>query len=377
MANRGQTWDPQVHSIADLRDHGSRNLPQMYRDYYNEGAMDLITLRDNEAAFDRYKIKPRILVNVEEIDTSGELFGVKTSMPLGFSPSAMHRLAHPDGEIATSRAAANANIAMALSSYSTESLENVKAQGLSNPYAMQLCVLRDRYTTKQILERAEAAGYSAIFLSVDVPLLGRRLNEFRNDFHLPDGMEWPNLLSDGKAELMQSPDEHVQETSSYEFDPSLDWDTAIPWLRSQTKLQIWLKGVLSSEDVTLAIKHGIDGIVVSNHGGRQLDGVPATLDALRECALAAGSRIPIAVDGGIRRGSDVFKAIALGACHVFVGRIPIWGLAYNGQAGVELALKILMHEFRLTMGLAGCRNIKEITPDHLTYVDGQGRLAKL
>ncbi|KAI6948015.1 hypothetical protein KC321_g18956, partial [Hortaea werneckii] len=151
MANRGKTWDQQVHSIADLRDHGSRKLPQMYRDYYNEGAMDLITLRDNEAAFDRYKIKPRILVNVEKIDTSGELFGVKTAMPLGFSPSAMHRLAHPDGELATSRAAADANIAMTLSSYSTESLENVKAQGLSNPYAMQLCVLRDRYTTKQIL----------------------------------------------------------------------------------------------------------------------------------------------------------------------------------------------------------------------------------
>ena len=138
-------------------------------------------------------------------------------MPLGFSPSAMHRLAHPDGELATSRAAASYNIAMALSSYSTESLENVKAQGASNPYAMQLCVLRDRYTTKQMLERAEAAGYSAIFLSVDVPLLGRRLNEFRNDFHLPEGMEWPNLLSNGKAELNQDLSDHTQETRSYEF----------------------------------------------------------------------------------------------------------------------------------------------------------------
>ena len=138
-------------------------------------------------------------------------------MPLGFSPSAMHRLAHPDGELATSRAAASYSIAMALSSYSTESLENVKAQGASNPYAMQLCVLRDRHTTKQMLERAEAAGYSAIFLSVDVPLLGRRLNEFRNDFHLPDGMEWPNLLSNGKAELNQDLSDHTQETRSYEF----------------------------------------------------------------------------------------------------------------------------------------------------------------
>jgi (S)-2-hydroxy-acid oxidase len=138
-------------------------------------------------------------------------------MPLGFSPSAMHRLAHPDGELAASRAAASYNIAMALSSYSTESLENVKMQGASNPYAMQLCVLRDRYTTQQMLERAEAAGYSAIFLSVDVPLLGRRLNEFRNDFHLPDGMEWPNLLSNGKAELNQDLSDHTQETRSYEF----------------------------------------------------------------------------------------------------------------------------------------------------------------
>lgn len=270
-------------------------------------------------------------------------------MPLGFSPSAMHRLAHPDGELGTSRAAAACSVPMVLSSYSTESMENVKAQGASNPYAMQLCVLRDRATTKQILERAEAAGYSAIFLSVDVPLLGRRLNEFRNDFHLPEGMEWPNLLSDGRAELMQDKNDHVQETRSYEFgklwkhpieksaklltvlhaDPSLDWDTAIPWLRSSTKLKLWLKGVLSADDVSLAIKHGLDGVVVSNHGGRQLDGVPATLDVLHECALAAGSKIPIAVDGGIRRGSDIFKAIALGASFVFVGRIPIWGLAVS------------------------------------------------
>ncbi|GAB7332141.1 hypothetical protein MBLNU13_g04017t1 [Cladosporium sp. NU13] len=377
MANRGQSWDTRVHSIADLREHGSKKLPKMYRDYYNEGAMDLVTLRDNEAAFDRYKIKPRILVNVDNIDTSSELFGKKTSMPLGFSPSAMHRLAHPDGELATSRAAASHNIAMTLSSYSTESLENVKAQGASNPYAMQLCVLRDRYTTKQMLERAEAAGYSAIFLSVDVPLLGRRLNEFRNDFHLPDGMEWPNLLSNGKAELNQDLSDHTQETRSYEFDPSLDWDSAIPWLRSQTKLQLWLKGVLSADDVALAIKYGLDGVVVSNHGGRQLDGVPATLDALRECASAAGSKIPVAMDGGIRRGSDIFKAIALGASHVFVGRIPIWGLAYNGQEGIELALKILQHEFKLTMGLAGCRSVKEISRSHVTFLDHQGMLAKL
>lgn len=173
----------------------------MYRDYYNEGAMDLITLRDNEEAYNRYKIKPRVLVNVDNIDMSSELFGCKVSFPLGFSPSAMQRLAHPDGELGTSRAAANFGIPMCLSSYANESIEAVAAEGKGNPYAMQMCVLRDRKITKQLLERAERAGCKAFFLSVDVPMLGRRLNEYRNNFILPEDMEWPNLLLTGKEQL--------------------------------------------------------------------------------------------------------------------------------------------------------------------------------
>ena len=184
-----------------------------------------------------------------------------------------------------------------------------------------------------------AAGYKAIFLSVDTPLLGRRLNEYRNNFRLPDNMEWPNLLSDGKSELSGSNrlngrgndhsegDAENPTRNKHDFDPSLDWDTAISWLRAHTNLQLWIKGIYTADDVVLAIQHGLDGVVVSNHGGRQLDGVPATLDALRECAVAAAGKIPIAMDGGIRRGTDIFKALALGACHCFVGRIPIWGLA--------------------------------------------------
>ncbi|EMR62984.1 putative fmn-dependent dehydrogenase family protein [Eutypa lata UCREL1] len=324
----------------------------MYRDYFNEGAMDLVTLKDNEEAFNRYKIRPRILVNVDNIDISGEIFGSRTALPLGFSPAAMHRLAHPDGELATSRAAAKFGLCMGLSSYATESMENVAAQGLGNPYVMQLCVLRDRQTTLQIVQRAEAAGYKAIFLSVDTPLLGRRLNEYRNNFTLPEDMEWPNLLSDGKSELSGS-ENNAETPGKHDFDPSLDWDTAISWLRAHTKLQLWIKGVYTEDDVVLAIRHGLDGIIVSNHGGRQLDGVPATLDALRECAVAAAGKIPIAVDGGIRRGTDIFKALAMGACHCFVGRIPIWGLAYNGQEGIELAVKILMVELKIAMALAG------------------------
>ncbi|KAI0839928.1 FMN-dependent dehydrogenase [Hypoxylon sp. FL0890] len=385
MANRGVSYDSKVHTIADLKELGSKNLPKMYRDYYNEGSMDLVTLQDNEDVYNRYKIIPRILVNVENIDMSTTIFGTKVSLPLGFSPAAMHRLAHPDGELATSRAAASAGICMALSSYATESLEDVASQGTGNPYVMQLCILRDRETALQIIRRAEASGYKALFLSVDTPLLGRRLNEFRNQFTLPDDMAWPNLLSDGKSELGGVSSEEAAENkhdfgrspSKRELNPSLDWDSAISWLRKNTKLQLWLKGVYSPEDVTIAIRHGIDGIVISNHGGRQLDGVPSTLDCLRVCAPVAAGKIAIAVDGGIRRGTDIFKALAMGASHCFVGRIPIWGLAYNGQAGVELAIKILRDEFRIAMALAGCRTIAQIGLNHLGYVKGNGILAKL
>lgn len=330
-------------------------------------------LRDNEEAFNRYKIKPRILVNVDNIDLSSEIFGIPTSMPLGFSPTAMQKLAHPDGELATSKAAAKFGIAMCLSSYATEPIESVAAQGIDNPYAMQMCVLRDRKITTQILRRAEKAGCKAFFLSVDVPMLGRRLNEYRNNFILPEDMEWPNLLLSGKEELS----EVAGETKDYDYDPSLDWESAIEWLREQTKMQLWLKGVTNSEDVLLAVKYGIDGVIVSNHGGRQLDGQPATLDCLRECVAAAAGKIPVAMDGGIRRGSDIFKALALGASHCFVGRIPIWGLAYDGQSGVELGLRILMQELKLTMGLAGCRSIKDISRSHITYLNSEGVLARL
>jgi (S)-2-hydroxy-acid oxidase len=271
----------------------------------------------------------------------------------------MHKLAHSDGELAVSRAAAKFNICMGLSSYATESMENVAAQGTQNPYVMQFCVVRDRKITLQILQRAEgqyyyghsifiyfplrrgevvcslkfsdvraAAGYKAVFLSVDCPLLGRRLNEYRNNFTLPQGLEWPNLLSDGRSEL-SGVERSNDEANGNDFDPTLDWENTIPWLRANTKLQIWIKGVYTAEDVHLAIKYGLDGVVVSNHGGRQLDGVPATLDALRECAIAGAGKIPIAVDGGIRRGTDLFKALAMGATYCFVGRIPIWGLAVS------------------------------------------------
>ncbi|KAL1624419.1 hypothetical protein SLS56_007823 [Neofusicoccum ribis] len=416
MANRPQAFHPKILTIRDLKDEASKKLPPMYRDYFNEGASDMITLRDNEAAFDRYKIRPRILVNVSTVDTSTTIFGTKVSFPLGFAPAAMHKLAHPDGEVATSRAAAKAGICMGLSAYSTTSMEEVAEQGMGNPYVIQLTMLRDRSVAEQMLRRAESesclflffiisthhrvsfpllyhlqkglqskedtrkptlisdpgSGYKAVFLTVDCPVLGLRLNEYRNNFTLPDGMTYPNLTDDPTA-----PFSLADGDPKNSYDNAIIWDDIIPWLRSRTGMQLWLKGVYTADDVTLAIRHGLDGVVVSNHGGRQLDGVPATLDALRECAGAAAGRIQIALDGGVRRGSDVFKAVALGAQCVFVGRVPIWGLAVDGQEGVELAVKILMAEFRIAMALAGCKSVKEINRSHLSLLGLDGVLAKL
>ncbi|KAH7391988.1 FMN-dependent dehydrogenase [Phaeosphaeria sp. MPI-PUGE-AT-0046c] len=374
MANRASNLDPLVFSIQDLEAEGTRRLQKEYRDFYNGGAMDMITLRDNVSAYDRYKIRPRFLRNVSNLDSTTEIFGYKASFPCGLSPSAMHCLAHPDGELATSRAAAKAGIPMALSSYSNIALEDVNAQGTGNPYMMQICVVRDRSRTLQLLERAENAGYKALFLSVDVPVLGRRLGEMRTNFFLPKDLSFPNILSSGEGDFG---DDETKRNGPTAFDDTLEWEEIIPWLRKHTNMQIWLKGVLSPEDVEQAVAAGVDGVIISNHGGRQLDGVPATLDALRSCAPIARGRIQIAVDGGIRRGSDVFKAIALGAQFCFLGRIAIWGLAYKGQAGVELGIRILFEEFRSTMALAGCRTVKEITANHLSVLESNGILAKL
>ncbi|KAK5059681.1 hypothetical protein LTR84_009564 [Exophiala bonariae] len=295
----------------------------------------------------------------------------QVTFPLGFSPSAMQKLAHGDGELGTSRAAASMNVAMCLSSYSNTALEDVIKVGASNPYIIQMCVVRNRNITAQLLRRAEDAGFKAIFVSVDVPVLGRRLNEMRNNFTLPEDLTFPNILSSGSSEFSD------EGGDGNDYDASLEWSEIIPWLKKNTKMQVWLKGVLSPDDVELAIHHKVDGIVISNHGGRQLDGAPSTLDALRECAPIARGRIQIAVDGGIRRGSDIFKALALGAQHCFVGRIAIWGLAYNGQAGVELALKTLLSEFKVTMALAGCKTVAEISERHISVLRNDGLLCKL
>ncbi|KAK5035405.1 hypothetical protein LTS07_002842 [Exophiala sideris] len=367
-------------TINDIRTLAQKKVPKMYRDYFNDGADDMITLRDNEAAYNRYKIQPRVLIDHRHI------FDTKIPLPLGFAPAAAHKLAHPDGEAATSRAAAKAGVPMGLSSYSNTPIEDVAREGRGNPYIMHLTIMKDRSKTLQTLRRVEKAGFKGVMLTVDSAVLGQRLNEYRNEFKMPPGVGFPNLQFEdsttaGKEVKVNKSARGFNSVITAEKDNAQDWESVMPWIKSQTRLQVWVKGIYHPEDVKMAVKYGLDGVVISNHGGRQLDGVPASLDALRDCAPAAfdnnGNRlIQIALDGGIRRGSDIFKAIALGAQMVYVGRIRIWGLAVGGEEGVTKAIQILTQEFRQTMALAGCRTVADITPDRLAILS-KGKLLKL
>ncbi|KAJ3521270.1 hypothetical protein NM208_g13372 [Fusarium decemcellulare] len=371
MANRGKSYDDQVHSLKDLERLGSARLGKSTREYYNEGAMDLITLRENELAYDRYRIRPRVLRDISQIDTTTTIFGTKVKFPFGFSPTAMQQLAHHDGEEGTSKAAAAAGIAMGLSCYSTIELEKVISHGKGNPYAMQMSLLRNKDAMIQMIKRAEKAGYKALLVTLDAPYLGRRLNEYRNKFGVPKGMEYPNLYPGVDVSNLEDAGD------SMAYDCALEWPQFLPFFREHTNMEIWGKGIYTAEDAELAIKHGLDGIIISNHGGRQLDGVPATLDVLRDIIPIAKGHIQVAVDGGIRRGTDIFKALALGADFCFAGRPAIWGLAYDGQKGVELALNLLYDEFKTCMALSGCKNVNEITKDYIALLQPDGRLSKL
>lgn len=368
--NRAVTYDEKVHSISDLEAEANEKLPPMVRDFYNGGSMDLQTLNGNKAAYDNYRFRPRVMVDVTEVDTTTDCLGSKVAFPLGFAPAANHGLAHADAELGTSRAAAKKRVNMVLSSWSNTPSKDVSFQGkdVGISYVQQLSAVKDEETNLKIVRTAEEAGYKALFLSVDCPWLGRRLNEMKNTFTLPPHLNFPSYPF--ITQNMVSFDDRTQ------YATSITW-SYIQELKKKTNMQIWLKGILTAEDALNAVEAGADGVVVSNHGGRQLDGSMCTLDALPEVVEAVQGRIPVHIDGGIRRGSDIFKALALGADYCWVGRIPLWGLAYKGQAGVELALNILHDEFRLVMALMGCTSVKDIKPEHLARMGTDGRFRKV
>lgn len=279
-------------------------------------------------AYLKYRLRPRVLVDVSTVDLTTTVFGKKIAFPLCVAPAGIQAMAHPDGELATSRACARRRVHMSVSSFSNYPVEQVRAAGLEiGPlqHTMQLYTMLDRDAQLRIIRRAEEAGCTAIFLTADSPVLGVRYNELRNDFRTPEGLALPMLEMTSETIRARS---HDAGFTSFNSD-SHSWAREIPWLRSVTKMRIWIKGILTAEDVHLAVQHGCDGVVVSNHGGRQLDQAPATLDVLPECVRAASGKIDIHMDGGIRSGVDIFKAIALGAKCVWIGRPVIWGLAVS------------------------------------------------
>jgi isopentenyl diphosphate isomerase/L-lactate dehydrogenase-like FMN-dependent dehydrogenase len=340
-------------TVDDLEAIAREKLPQMVFDYYAGGAADEWTLEENRRAFRRWAFRPRVLVDVSHVDLTTTVLGQPVPFPILLAPTAFQCMAHPDGELATGRAAASMDALMILSTISTTSLEDVAETGAHRWF--QLYVMTDRDLTADLVKRAHVAGYQALVLTVDTPLLSRRLRDERNRFTLPPGIEMANL----KAQLPDTEGSALFSFFMSRHDAGFSWDD-LAWLRSLSPLPIVLKGIVTAEDTALALEAGVDGIVVSNHGGRQLDGAPAALDALPEVVEAAAGRVEVLMDGGVRRGSDVLKALALGARAVLVGRPYLWGLAAGGETGVRRALEILRDELALALALAGCPSVASV-----------------
>ena len=343
----------------DLRDYeriAPGRMSEMAWEYLRGGAADEQTLRWNEEAYQRLRLMPRHLVDVARIDTGLGLLGSRLSHPVMLAPVAYQKLMHDDGELEMVRGANAAEAAVVLSSFSTVTLEEVAAQARV-PLWFQLYIQPDREFTRRLVGRAEASGYTALVVTADTPVLGARYREQRVSFALPPGMVQANLKGLSTATGDHRP--KGMDIYSAVLDPSLSWKD-IGWLRSITRLPIVLNGILNPDDAGRAVEAGASCLIVSNHGGRNLDTVPATIDALPAVAARVAGRIPVLVDGGIRRGTDVMKAIALGASAVLIGRPYVHGLAVGGAGGVAHVVRILRRELEMAMALSGRTSLSQI-----------------
>ncbi|GAB1541051.1 alpha-hydroxy acid oxidase [Scytonema sp. NUACC21] len=339
-------------------------ISQMALDYYASGAWDEVTLRDNRAAFERYKLRPRMLVDVSKRNLATQVLGQPIQMPLLVAPMAFQCLADPQGEIATAKAAASAGVGMVLSTMSTKSIEEVAVAPdgtlADTPQWFQLYIHKDRGLTRGLVERAYQAGYKALCVTVDAPVLGRRERDKHNEFALPPGLELANLVNVSGLNIPhQEGESGLFAYFAQQLDPAVTWKD-LEWLQSLCPLPLVLKGILRGDDAARAVEYGAKAIVVSNHGGRQLDGAIASLDALVEVVEAVDGRAEILIDGGIRRGTDILKALALGAKAVLVGRPILWGLAVAGQPGVARVIELLRDELDVAMALSGCASVNDI-----------------
>ncbi|XP_038880942.1 peroxisomal (S)-2-hydroxy-acid oxidase GLO4-like isoform X1 [Benincasa hispida] len=352
-------------NVNDFKELARLALPKMYYDFYAGGAEDEHTLRENIQAFYRITIRPRVLVDVSKIDMSTTILGHRISTPMLVAPTAAHKLAFHEGELATARAAAAANTIMVLSYSSTCSIEEV-ASSCNAVRFFQLYIFRRRDISALLVQRAEKFGYKAIILTVDTPRLGRREADIKNKMIAPPVKNLEGLIS---INVNTDQGSKLETYANEMLDASLCWED-IGWLRSITTLPILIKGVLTHEDATKAVEAGVDGIIVSNHGARQLDFAPATVSVIEEVVHAVRGKIPVLLDGGVRRGTDVFKALALGAQAVLIGRPVLFGLAAKGEEGVRKVLEMLKNELETSMALSGCPCIKDITRSHVrTHYD--------
>jgi isopentenyl diphosphate isomerase/L-lactate dehydrogenase-like FMN-dependent dehydrogenase len=346
-------------NVADYEQLAAERLEPGVHGYFAGGAGDEWTLGENVAAFSRWRLRPRVLVDVSEVDAATTVIGSEVSMPLLVAPVAFQRLVDPHGEVAMARAAAAAGTIMCLSTIASSRPSEVAAGAPAAPRWFQLYCFRDRAVTRALIDEAVESGFDAIALTVDAPRAGRRERDFRTGFEIPAELSAPAVAAAVGSERAIS----IQEVFSL-VDPSLGWDEFAE-LAGDCSLPVLIKGVQTGEDAALAVEHGAAGVVVSNHGGRQLDGVAATLEILPEVVEAVADRCEVLVDGGIRRGTDVITALALGARAVLAGRAPLWGLAVDGERGALRVLEILRGEIELGLTLLGCPSPGDVRSEHV------------
>ena len=345
-----------VADVMQFEPLARRRLSQMAYDYIRSGGADEITMRENRLGFERLALSPRVLVDVSELDTRVTLFGAELESPILLDPIAYHRVFHPEGELATARGSNAAGAPMVISSFTTTAIDEI-ARNTQQPVWFQLYVQRDHGFTRDMLQRAVAQGCRAVCITVDTPVLGCRYGQLQ--FGLPKGIECVHLRGLGAGQAASGHKTRNSRIYDMLFEPKLNWRD-LEWIRAAARVPVLLKGVLSPQDAARAVEAGVDGVIVSNHGGRNLDGLPATIDALPRVVEAVGGRIPVLMDSGIRRGTDILMALARGAKAVLVGRPYAYGLAAGGAAGVERVIRILREELERAMALTGRRTIAEI-----------------
>ncbi len=354
---------PEVVSVTDYAPLARERMTPEAWAYLEGGAADEITLRENRSAFERLRLRPRVLRSLAGGHTRLSLAGRTFEHPILVAPVAYQRLAHPEGERAAALGAGAAGAGVVVSAQASVELETIATEARAG-WWMQLYLYTDRPFLERLVRRAEAAGCGAFVVTVDAPVSGVRHREWRAGFKLPPEVEAVNLRGLRVAEPVAAPLGESPLLGGPLATEAATWDD-FSWLRSITRLPIWVKGVLAGEDASQALAEGADGLIVSNHGGRTLDTVPATIEILPEIVAAAGGRAPVLLDGGVRRGTDVFKAMALGAKAVLVGRPVVHGLAAAGPLGVAHVLHMLRAELEATMALCGCATLADVTVDRI------------